>query len=97
MLEIQGEAVGRESALQEWSHHVEIDARRGGSQGALNGQVAPESIEHCVERTEIFFLEPWRQELQPPKIIKDGMYRSERDISRVTGGPTIMQKAVQIA
>jgi len=96
MLDIQGEAVGRESALQEWSHHVEIDARRGGSQGALDGQVAPEPIEHCVQRTETFFLEPWRQELQPLKIVKDGMYRSERGISRVAGGPTVMQKAVQI-
>jgi len=96
-LEIQAEAVGREPALKEWAHHVEVDARCSGRQSALDGQVTPESIKRDFDRTEDRILSLWRHDLDPLKIIKDRAHRFERSIRGMTCGPTITQEAVESA
>ena len=97
MLKIQGATVSREAALEERAHHIGIAAGRGSRQSALDGQVAPEPIEHDIDWTEDGILSLWRHDLQPLKIIKDGAHRFERGVSGITSGPTITQEAAQIA
>ena len=61
VLKIQGATVSREAALEERAHHIGIAAGRGSRQSALDGQVAPEPIEHDIDWTEDGILIPFPQ------------------------------------
>jgi hypothetical protein len=95
--EIQRAKVSREPSLNERAHHVEVGARRDHRQSALDGQVTPESIEHYVYWTQGCVESLSRDDLNPLKIIKDGAYCPDRDISVVASGSTMSQETINIA
>ena len=58
--------------MNERAHHVEVGARRDCRQSALDSQVTPKSIEHCIDWAQDRVESLLRDDLSPLKIIKDG-------------------------